>query len=356
VGAALFQLMTMSCCLQGGEQESSKKISKELKDEGRKRLREVKLLLLGTGDSGKSTIAKQFRILYLNGYSDFERANFIPAIHSNLLYAIKELIKGVLKFGYEVDNTLKGSAAILLKVSTTACMTKEIGDQIKYLWNDPAIRDALKRRNELQLVEQVEYLMDKIDYYADPSYIPTIEDILRVRVRTTGIMELKFQIENLIYRVMDMGGQRSERRKWMHFFEGTNAIIYVGALNEYNLNLREDEKVNRMQESLQLFNETANNAYFETTPIILFLNKSDLFREKIKTISIRVCFPEYTGTDEYEESWRFICQQYFNNSSNRSRIIYPHVICATDTDTVKRIFDDVRSSLINDSLRDVGII
>ena len=52
---------------------------------------------------------------------------------------------------------------------------------------------------------------------------------------------------------------------------------------------------NRMQESLRLFNSTCNSKWFTDTSIILFLNKKDLFEEKIKRSPLNICFPEYNG-------------------------------------------------------------
>jgi len=50
-----------------------------------------------------------------------------------------------------------------------------------------------------------------------------------------------------------------------------------------------------MQESLKLFDSICNNKWFTDTSIILFLNKKDLFEEKIKKSHLTVCFPEYSG-------------------------------------------------------------
>lgn len=53
-----------------------------------------------------------------------------------------------------------------------------------------------------------------------------------------------------------------------------------------------------MQESLKLFDSICNNKWFTDTSIILFLNKKDLFEEKIKKSSLTICFPEYTGKSQ----------------------------------------------------------
>ncbi|POI24854.1 hypothetical protein CIB84_011398, partial [Bambusicola thoracicus] len=52
---------------------------------------------------------------------------------------------------------------------------------------------------------------------------------------------------------------------------------------------------NRMHESLMLFDSICNNKFFIDTSIILFLNKKDLFAEKIKKSPLTICFPEYAG-------------------------------------------------------------
>ena len=46
-----------------------------------------------------------------------------------------------------------------------------------------------------------------------------------------------------VYRLCDIGGQRSERKKWIHCFEGVTAIIFLVALSEYDLCLAEDQEI-----------------------------------------------------------------------------------------------------------------
>jgi guanine nucleotide-binding protein G(i) subunit alpha len=74
-------------------------------------------------------------------------------------------------------------------------------------------------------------------------YMPDDQDILRSRVKTTGITETIFLIGNLTYRLFDVGGQRSERRKWIHCFEDVNSIIFIVSLSEYDQVLIEDPTI-----------------------------------------------------------------------------------------------------------------
>ena len=109
--------------------------------------------------------------------------------------------------------------------------------------------------------------------------------------------------------MLDVGGQRSERKKWIHCFDEAKAVIFIAALSDYDLTLFEDPSVNRMKESIRLFSSIANNRWFISASMILFLNKSDIFNEKLmkKSTSITVCFPNYKGNPyDYEETTAYI--------------------------------------------------
>ena len=110
-------------------------------------------------------------------------------------------------------------------------------------------------------------------------------------MKSSGVVEIHFRYKNLLFRMFDAGGQRSERKKWIHCFDEVQAIIFcVGkerfdpvsrgydnwcllAMSEYDLMLEEDTNVNRMHESMKLFSSICNNKWFESASIILFLNK-----------------------------------------------------------------------------------
>ena len=102
---------------------------------------------------------------------------------------------------------------------------------------------------------------DNIARIAQHDYMPNDQDVLRSRVKTTGITETTFIIGELTYRMFDVGGQRSERKKWIHCFENVTTILFLVAISEYDQLLFEDETVNRMQEALTLFDSICNSRW-----------------------------------------------------------------------------------------------
>ena len=136
-----------------------------------------------------------------------------------------------------------------------------------------------------------------------------------------------------------------------------------------------------MLESIQLFKSICNNRFFGQAGMILFLNKKDLFAEKLRFSSIKVCFPEYSGMKQtrsfskkfpltliddclglntYEPSLHYI-QEQFEKVDQREKIkghqreLYVHVTCATDTETMQFVFDAISDMIIQSNLIHAGI-
>lgn len=95
--------------------------------------------------------------------------------------------------------------------------------------------------------------------------------------------------------MVDVGGQKNERRKWIHAFQDVSAIVYVFALTDFAEVLEEDGQTNRMKDSVQLFNQVINNRWLNKTNVILFANKIDLFAARIEQdlAAFRACFPAF---------------------------------------------------------------
>eukprot|EP00127_Corallochytrium_limacisporum_P003267 Clim_evm116s147 gene=Clim_evmTU116s147 len=354
----------MGCSMSAEEKaalERSKAIDQELKGTKQKLENEVKLLLLGAGESGKSTIVKQMKIIHESGYSDQERKGYKDVVYSNTISAMQTIIEAMSKLNIEYGSTEAKDASDELmtfgdQLDDDVSFTEEVAPLVRKLWADKGIQDCYGRSREYQLIDSANYYFENLDRIADPDYVPTEEDILRSRVRTTGIIETHFDYKGLHFRMFDVGGQRSERKKWIHCFENVTAIIFCVALSAYDLTLIEDESQNRMQESLQLFDSICNSKWFVRTSIILFLNKTDLFKKKIGKMPLTVCFPEYTGANTYESASTYIRDRFESVNKSTQKAIYSQFTCATDTNNIKFVFAAVTDIIIQNNLRDCGLI
>jgi guanine nucleotide-binding protein subunit alpha, other len=203
-------------------------------------------------------------------------------------------------------------------------------------------------------------------------YLPTDQDILRTRLRTTGISETIFDLGNLTYRMFDVGGQRSERKKWIHVFDNVNVVLFLVAISGYDHALVEDRNgvgapeakpcpiigtdyipQNQMHEALMLFESIANSKYFEKSALILFLNKIDLFREKISggMAPISNHFPDYQGADDdIEAGQKFFAEKFKNLVRQPKKELYVHYTNATDTDLLKKTMQSVQDMIVQRNL------
>ncbi|VDP66434.1 unnamed protein product [Schistosoma mattheei] len=291
----------MFCCRSEEYKEQNrinKEIEKQLKRDKKDARRELKLLLLGTGESGKSTFIKQMRIIHGAGYSDDERRTFIKIVYQNIYMAMFTMVRAVesLKIPYENPaNKAYGEAIKEIDYETVTTMEPQHVVAIKSLWDDPGIKECYDRRREYQLTDSAKYYLDNLDRISQSDYLPTLQDILRVRVPTTGIVEYLFDLDSIIFRMVDVGGQRSERRKWIHCFESVTSIMFLVALSEYDQVLVESDNENRMEESKALFRTIITYPWFQESSVILFLNKKDLLEEKVLYSHLVDYFPEYDG-------------------------------------------------------------
>ncbi|KAE8285206.1 Guanine nucleotide-binding protein subunit alpha-14 [Larimichthys crocea] len=350
------------CCLSAQEAERlriHREIERQLRRDKRDSHRELKLLLLGTGESGKSTFIKQMRIIHGNGYSEADRKGFTRLVFQNIVTAIKALVHAMetLQIDY-IDDQNISHAQKLSQVEADQVSTLEAwqADAIKRVWNDHGVQRCYDRRREFQLSDSAKYYLSDLNRITAPSYIPTLQDILRVRVPTTGIIEYPFDLQKVIFRMVDVGGQRSERRKWIHCFENVTSIIFLAALSEYDQVLYESVKDNRLSESLALFKTILSYKWFQESSTILFLNKTDLLEEKIAQSDLATYFPAYTGPRcNSESAKKFILQMYKDQHGDRQKPLYTHFTCATDTENIRVVFRAVKDTLFVDNLHNFNL-
>ena len=171
-------------------------------------------------------------------------------------------------------------------------------------------------------MDSASYFFSEVRRIGKAGYVPTETDVLRARQKSTGIVETRFNMGQLSIHMFDVGGQRSERKKWIHCFESVTSIIFCTALSEYDQVLLEEAGQNRMVESLVLFESVINSRWFLRTSIILFLNKIDVFKSKLPKVPLEKYFPEYTGGTDINKAAKYILWRFMQ--ANRARLsVYP---------------------------------
>uniref|UniRef100_A0A673MP30 Guanine nucleotide-binding protein subunit alpha-11 n=1 Tax=Sinocyclocheilus rhinocerous TaxID=307959 RepID=A0A673MP30_9TELE len=327
------------CCLSGEDRESIRihqEIERQLKMDKRDSSRQLKLLLLGTGESGKSTFIKQMRIIHGRGYTEEDRRAYAKLVFQNIFASIHNLLQAMEHLNIPF---VDGKNKVCTRNSE------------RNVWKDQGLQKCFERRREFQLSDSTKYYLDDIDRISASFYLPTVQDILRVRIPTTGIIEYIFDLQTVIFRMVDVGGQKSERRKWIHCFENVTSIIFLVALSEYDQALYECANENRMEESKALFKTIISYPWFQESSIILFLNKTDILKEKISKSHLVDYFPQYKGWS----AKTFILSMYEEQNSDTHKSIYAHSTCATDTENIRFVFDAVKDTILRNNLSDFNL-
>ncbi|XP_017263473.1 guanine nucleotide-binding protein subunit alpha-12a isoform X2 [Kryptolebias marmoratus] len=303
---------TLSRCLlpaeasrePGGSKERSRGRDAAQEREARRRSREidaliarerrairrlVKILLLGAGESGKSTFLKQMRIINGQEFDQKALLDFRDTIYENILKS-----------------------------------------------------------------ESVKYFLDNLDRIGQLSYIPSRQDILFARKATKGIVEHDFVMKKIPFKMVDVGGQRSQRQKWFQCFDGITSILFMVSSSEYDQVLMEDRRTNRLVESMNIFETIVNNKLFLNVSIILFLNKTDLLVEKIRMVDIRKNFPEFRGDPRrLEDVQTFLVQSFRRKRRNRGKPLFHHFTTAVDTENIRFVFHAVKDTILQENLKDI---
>ncbi|KAM3928239.1 guanine nucleotide-binding protein G(olf) subunit alpha isoform 1-T1 [Leptodactylus fuscus] len=357
----------------------SKNIDRVLKEQKREYKQTHRLLLLGAGESGKSTIVKQMRILHVNGFNSEEKKQKIQDIRKNVKDAIVTIVSAMSTLIPPVplanpENQFRIDYIKSIAPLSDFDYTQEFFEHAQKLWDDDGVKACFERSNEYQLIDCAQYFLERIDHVRQNDYTPTDQDLLRCRVLTSGIFETRFQVDKVNFHMFDVGGQRDERRKWIQCFNDVTAIIFVVASSSYNMVIREDNNTNRLREALDLFKSIWNNRWLRTISVILFLNKQDMLAEKVLAGKSKIedYFPEYVrytvpddatpdaGEDPKVTRAKFFIRDEFLRISTASgdgrHYCYPHFTCAVDTENIRRVFNDCRDIIQRMHLRQYELL
>lgn len=183
--------------------EKSRQIDRNLQMEEARRTKEVKLLLLGAGESGKSTIVKQMKIIHENGYGESECQNYRSVVFNNTIQSMMAIIRamGHLRIDFVTKQRAEDARHFFQICSQLheGEMTPELAMTMKRLWLDAGVQECYSRSQEYQLNDSAYYYLSSLDRLANPNYIPNQQDVLRTRVKTSGIIETHFVYKGKVW-------------------------------------------------------------------------------------------------------------------------------------------------------------
>lgn len=371
----------MGQCLGGGltpeqieENKRNKLLNQRMQQDQAYENGKVKLLLLGAGESGKSTLFKQMKILYgaNKGFDEQEVTNMRPVVFNNIIVNMKTLVEACNVHVPVADGSL---AKEVLALDNSAVIDQRLGDMLSMMWKDSGVQATWLQRGDIQVQDALEYYMGRIEHISQEGYRPSDDDILRSRVRTSGIVEEEFNMDKVQLVMFDVGGQRNERKKWIHAFEDVAAVIFVAAISEYDQFLYEDNSVNRQVEAIELFESVCNERWFRNSGMILFLNKADLFREKLPRISFRIASGKdkrnvdfagpyvtaQSSEDEIEEGFDAACkylEEVYKKQNHypSQKHVYVYVTTATNTKNMGNVMTACKDIFLKVNLRENGFM
>ncbi|XP_032065903.1 guanine nucleotide-binding protein subunit alpha-13 [Thamnophis elegans] len=354
------------CMLNSSEAEQqrrSKAIDKCLYREKTYVKRLVKILLLGAGESGKSTFLKQMRIIHGQDWDRSAREEFRATIYSNVIKGVRVLVDAREKLHIPWGNPANQTNGDKMMAFDTrsevvqgmvqTCTFLQYLPTVRALWADTGIQHAYDRRREFQLGESIKYFLDNLDKLGDADYLPSQQDILLARRPTKGIHEYDFEIKNVPFKMVDVGGQRSERKRWFECFDSVTSILFLVSSSEFDQVLMEDRLTNRLTESLNIFETIVNNRVFSNVSIILFLNKTDLLEEKVQKVSIRDYFSEFEGDPHNLTDVQKYLVDCFRTKrrDQQQKPLYHHFTTAINTENIRLVFRDVKDTILHDNLK-----
>eukprot|EP01080_Neovahlkampfia_damariscottae_P004157 gene4157-7467_t len=327
-------------------------------EERKKKSIQQQFILLGTGESGKSTLLKQIKLLFNEKLitTKNEEDLYVQVILGSLLIAMKSIDEYYTENNIQYSNPKnKETIENIINFSKENNLHFSLKGQVPFAHFHKEIIEFFKDEsiesyfNEISLKKHIfdgakYFINERLEQLDPKTYVPTDQDILKCRRKTTGFSKFNFTTkrsqQTYEFSFVDVGGQKNERKKWIQSFDGIDGVIFISSLSEYNQKCYEDDVTNRMIDSLDLFDEHINGTHFRDKPVILILNKFDLFTKKIDIVKLSNTFEEYDGETK-EDAIDFIKNQYLKRNKYDPNRIHVFLSEATSISNVEKTLNDI---------------
>ncbi len=298
----------------------------------------------------------------------------------NLEEGCGKLVKLCLKHNIDLGEDAMTAADVVrglqLNSSTDRDSVEKLRDASKTLWAD----EGVKRAYELSILETSvkdqmnpndAFFLNQVDVICAEGYMPTDEDMLRMRRSTSGSHSLDFEFEpekfgqkgkKSFWTITDVGGQIHERATWYEQFNELDGLIFVLSLSDFDQMSQDSRGANKfVEDGVQLMLQVMRAETLQGVPVVVMLNKADIFKTKLlanKDVGIKKAFPNYPGDpDDVNASSAYIrdfIRSEIEAQSSVSQNFY--ITMATDTNMVKNVISKVILNILTQSLQNVGMI
>lgn len=349
------------------ERHASERITQELKRDYHANALVFKVLLLGAGESGKSTMMNQLQNIY-----HAKAPDIISPIQNNTQFYRTVLFENVVESVIALLNAyhakhdgfpeeISEHCAWAENLELSRELSPDDAERLHRIWQHKPMRQSFRKLSkEFYIPDSTPYYLKNVGRFCAEDFEPSSEDRLMSRIRTMGVRTKQFPHPPVRFEFVDVGGQRNERRKWIHCFDDVKAVFYVVNLAGYNKVTFEEKDQNRMQEAASLFKKTMQNKVFKKTPVYLFLNKRDIFDEELQFLEpgdrgLKQCFPDYDGDlRSYEQCTSYVSQQFEQQMPAGRKLSNVFILSARHKKEVERDFETAMRELIDTNAQDIA--
>ena len=319
----------------------------------------IALVIVGTGGSGKSTVVKQFRAHFGSPYNIIERRTWASRIRSNIL---SDLLLCARRAQRRVGQPGAPAVDQALIDALVAAPLGSIAEQVSAIKKALASSAVGCRCNDSieHFSAQMPYFHDHMDRIATEDYSASDQDILYCPSSTLGVTTYDFNANGTEFHVVDCGGQRSQRRKWLRFFSEATAVLFVSSLDDYWHAQSGDEQRNKLRESIETFAETINSKALQDRCVCLFLNKTDLLEDSLKTRPFRRFFPSFDADKDAENPEHVIAFvkglfEACNKSTRRARQLFVTATCVGNKQSSVDLAATIKRAVMDDVAKEGGL-
>lgn len=300
-------------------------IDRALQEEATTLRRETKLVMVGDFNSGKQLVMHQMKVLFAEGYySKDQRADYCYAVRSTVRLLIHSIIDLLKDTGIALSPELNQHFAVLLtEVENTDILNipPEVVPAISAIWFSPEFSSLYIRNFEIDFPQYASYFAQEVARIANPDYIPSEADIIRLNRDLGGIKEVRFHWDELSVHLFNINGHipGQFQKRWFHQLENATSLVYTVDVSRYDHPHLGQAAQSQLLYDFNAFESWATNPKFANSSIILLLNNFSRFCDKLQHLPLQTFFPDYkpSDTDPETSARQYILRRFKELNRNR---------------------------------------